>query len=184
MVMHSIDCCDQGLMKFRFLNRWGIGAVFPSTAEPVLTAPYNASFTIPFPCTTAIWRIARPANQNFRQCIFAGVNHLFLRQFWELFRGSRRSASGHLILNKHKCLAGNNSRMTIFYQILREFSFVFLSGTRNGINGISLLQQCVTCIFFISENVLNSPHRPNRQPSFCYNALIFQHALDVLKAFT
>ena len=40
--------------------------------------------------------------------------------FWELFWGSHRSASGHLILNKHKCLAGNNGGMTIFHQILRE----------------------------------------------------------------
>ena len=86
----------------------------------------------------------------------------------------------HFRLHQFKFLWWNNSRVALFYIVLRDLTLIHFGLFRKKINSKFLLQQSRTLVFFICQNAFHRTEMPLLFPRWCWNAFFNQNTSDFI----
>lgn len=74
--------------------------------------------------------------------------------------GVHHSPAYQFFLHLHEDFLWNNRFMVTFHIVLRDGAIVFDSGFAEEVDGVALLQQCITDVFLVSPNFVDGAYPP------------------------
>ena len=152
-------------MESAFLQSGRGPAGFWPEFQPAEAPPDNLFPSVNAPSHPAVVRAAVPANQPFRQGVFAGKPAVIGLGFFGAGRFFTPSP-GQFLLDFQEYLPGKNRWVVILNIVLRQLAVVFLDLPFQEIGSVGFLQQDVACVFLILENPedgLGLPLLPSRR---------------------
>ena len=167
MIRHCrVDCCQHCLLERRFVQRWGVHAVFLAIIQSAHTSPHSALFAVLRPHHSAIYCPAFSAEHESAESIFPAE---FSKACWRtLFCTSRlRSTSRHFKLHCIKLTSWNDRFVMVSNQTLAELSCIFYSSPADAVINESLLEQGIAAVFFVGQDRIQVRDRP-----FCFSQTV------------
>lgn len=168
-----------GLLQLRFLQRWGILAVFPAVLQPVDAAPDILLGAVALdPLGAAVHTAALATDQALRQGELARVLAtlglgLALRDL------GPTAPSGQFQLHLLENLARDDGRVVVRHIILGYFTAVLFDLLGQEVRGECFLQQHIAGVLFVAQDVLDRGLGPGGFAAWGKNVHLFQFGLEL-----
>ena len=150
-------------MELALIQCRGVVTVFRAELQSGHAAPYDPLFPVSCPSHSFVRGTALTAYQQFCQGVFTGVfPQLCFATLLQYF--ALAGATRHLVSHLIEHLSGDDGRMVVLHIVHGALALVFLHLLGDAVRDIGLLQQGVSDVFFIRQDVVDDGRRPGVYP--------------------
>ena len=173
---HPVDGIDYHLLQKCFINRSAVAGV-AGGFQAAAAAPYDGLAASVVPVDTPVKLTALAAENDLCEAMLAGVAAPFA-----VIAGVDHAPADQLLLHQQEDVFRNDGLVVAFHVVLRDGAVVFDVLFCQEVRGVSLLQERVTDVLFVPENLVDGAGVPFCLARAGENAICLKPSSDLIHA--